>query len=63
MMKPHPNPMLYIVMIRDTARFLRFALPLLPGYILNTFTHTGVAMMGKKILMLVGDYAEDSENI
>jgi hypothetical protein len=41
----------------------RFAFPLPPGYILDTFLHTGVNKMSKKILMLVGDYAEDYETM
>ena len=49
--------------IRDLARDLRFAIPLSPGYMLDIFTQRGRVMAGKKILMLVGDYAEDSENI
>jgi hypothetical protein len=39
----------------------RFAFPLPPGYILDTFLHTGVNKMSKD-LMLVGDYAEDYLN-
>lgn len=60
---PSRRPLFTIADIRDAARGLRFAIPLLPGYILDIFTQRGWAMAGKKILMLVGDYAEDSENI
>ena len=51
-----------IGMPRQPSVIHRFAFPLPPGYILDTFLHTGVNKMGKKILMLVGDYAEDYLN-